>query len=263
MRAIPEDNLGYPVLITLDSGNTGSGFYLRLEPFLFLVTAKHVLLNDAGKLRSSKATALSYGRQIADASKTVIHLDLDLLQSANIGIDPAHDLAIIRIGKLDGERYSNPIGVAFQSLAPSGIVTVAENTIHNFDAVMISNPVIIFGYPISLGLSHLPQFEYDRPLLRSGIVAGKNLKKRTIVIDCPSYPGNSGGLVMQIEQEGLQLLYRAVGVVSEYIPALQPWFDAKGTQQGSGLVNSGYSIVTPVDYVRQLAAALPLDNKSS
>src|SRR5271166_2532588 len=43
--ALPDDNLGYPVLIKLNNGNTGSGFYLKSGTALYLVTAKHVLYN--------------------------------------------------------------------------------------------------------------------------------------------------------------------------------------------------------------------------
>jgi hypothetical protein len=47
-RLIPDDNLAYPILITLKSGNgtsisSGSGFYLNTATAIYLVTAKHVL----------------------------------------------------------------------------------------------------------------------------------------------------------------------------------------------------------------------------
>jgi hypothetical protein len=32
-----------------------------------------------------------------------------------------------------------------------------------------------------------------RPLLRKDVLAGQNLQKRSLVLDCPSFPGNSGG----------------------------------------------------------------------
>jgi hypothetical protein len=44
-RAIPDDNLGYPVLITLPGVGTGSGFYINATKYTYLVTAKHVLFN--------------------------------------------------------------------------------------------------------------------------------------------------------------------------------------------------------------------------
>jgi hypothetical protein len=44
-RALPDDNLGYPVLISFDGGVFGSGFYLDTSSALYLVTAKHVLFD--------------------------------------------------------------------------------------------------------------------------------------------------------------------------------------------------------------------------
>src|ERR1700722_4487530 len=41
--AIPEDNLAYPVLITLKNGSTGSGFFLNTSHATYLVTANHVI----------------------------------------------------------------------------------------------------------------------------------------------------------------------------------------------------------------------------
>ena len=45
-RAIPEDNLAYPVLLILKGGGTGSGFYLNTPTTQYLVTANHVIADD-------------------------------------------------------------------------------------------------------------------------------------------------------------------------------------------------------------------------
>jgi hypothetical protein len=45
-RAIPDDNLAYPVLIivkTAKVSSTGSGVYLNTEDAVYLLTARHVL----------------------------------------------------------------------------------------------------------------------------------------------------------------------------------------------------------------------------
>jgi hypothetical protein len=67
-----------------------------------------------------------------------------------------------------------------------------------FADVLISNDVYIFGYPSSVG--HSGQLDHTRPLLRKGIVAGKNEAKNTIILDCPVHQGNSGGLALQIDR---------------------------------------------------------------
>src|SRR6476619_5535761 len=48
-RAIPGDNLSYPVLITLENSNGatlgfGSGFYFNDDDAVYLITAKHVII---------------------------------------------------------------------------------------------------------------------------------------------------------------------------------------------------------------------------
>jgi hypothetical protein len=73
-RAIPDDNLAYPILITLGDNSSGSGFFLSSAGAVYLVTAKHVLFKDRPKqevdaknpdlqeLRSAKATLLCYSK---------------------------------------------------------------------------------------------------------------------------------------------------------------------------------------------------------
>ncbi len=45
---LPEDNLLYPVILALDNGMTGSGFYLNSNTSLYFVTARHVLGSPDG-----------------------------------------------------------------------------------------------------------------------------------------------------------------------------------------------------------------------
>lgn len=54
MRAIPGDNLAYPIQITLENGSQGSGFYLHEENQGYLITAAHVLLNQDESPKSNK-----------------------------------------------------------------------------------------------------------------------------------------------------------------------------------------------------------------
>src|ERR1035437_6546772 len=46
-RAIPDDNLAYPVLISVGNGSSGSGFFLNTNNAVYLVTSKHVLFNQS------------------------------------------------------------------------------------------------------------------------------------------------------------------------------------------------------------------------
>ena len=57
MRAIPDDNLCYPVVIDLADGQYGSGFFANSGVALYLVTAKHVLFDAKGQLLDKSAIA--------------------------------------------------------------------------------------------------------------------------------------------------------------------------------------------------------------
>jgi hypothetical protein len=116
--------------------------------------------------------------------------------------------------------------------------------------------LILFGYPTSLGFPQKPQFDSHRPLLRKGIVAGKNLQTRSIILDCPAYQGNSGGPVIQIEMDDKNFLmthFNIIGVVSQFIPFTDIWLNIRERYSNMTMLNSGYSIATPMDVVLEIA----------
>ena len=256
-RAIPDDNLAYPVLITLRNGATGSGFYLNTGKAIYLVTAKHVLFDPASqRLLDPAVELLSYSKDPSDSTHNLITLDLLVLQNAgNVKRHPSEDVAVVKLADnltpaTGGTRsFSSPMlpGVTLKEQARGGLLAVYLDAVKSFDQVLTGNEVMVFGYPTSLGLQQLPQIDVHRPLLRKGIVAGTNPQKRSIVIDCPSYPGNSGGPVVELDKEGFQTHFNVIGVVSQYVPF------ADVGRSFMMLSNSGYSIVTPMDFVLDLA----------
>ena len=106
--------------------------------------------------------------------------------------------------------------------------------------VLVGNEVYIFGYPTSLSIS--PEIDIKKPLLRRGVVAGKNETFKTIILDCPAFYGNSGGLVLEIEDTSItRTEYRAIGIIIRFIPFFKGWTE-----------NSGYSIAEPMDGLIEL-----------
>ena len=79
------------------------------------------------------------------------------------------------------------------------------------------------------------------------MVAGRNLERLSIVLDCPVYYGNSGGPVVQVETiPSEKKTFAIIGVIGEFMPFIdrgQTFFTAN---------NSGYSIATPMDFVLDL-----------
>lgn len=254
---IPDDNLAYPVLVTLRSaGNTvssGSGFYLRIDASIFLVTAKHVLalgFDDpkAGRVatRDLAVELLSYSKDLPVPQRNLIWFPFSALRDGgSIKIHPTRDVAVIKIATVVHNQMVVTTGLA-TAMSPSGLLTVARESVKTFEQVLVGNEAILYGYPASLGLPDTNQFDPLRPLLRKALIAGSDLEKRSLVIDGPVYRGNSGGPVFEIEQDFPSTHYRLVGVITQFIPLTQR------TPDFQLLLNSGYSIAEPMDFVLEL-----------
>lgn len=254
-RALPDDNLGYPASITIGH-SIGSGFYLNTATATYLVTATHVLFdlttprpnNIPPQLFARVLDILSYSRDPADRTPNRITVDTTLLGAANIIRHQTMDVTVVRMFTHTGENRLTALpGVTIRESSAAGILGVALDTISRFNEVLIGNEVILFGYPVSLGLQTMPQIDQQHPLLRKGIVAGVNLTLHSIILDCPVYPGNSGGPVIEIDQAGpFARRYRMIGVVDQYVPY------ADGGRSFTIMANSGYSVIVPMDFVLEL-----------
>jgi S1-C subfamily serine protease len=252
-RTIPDDNLAYPILLTLKTSNSrsvGSGFYLSTATTTYLVTAKHVL---AAGLASPDAELelLSYSKDLPIQKRIFIVVNLAALRAAgNVRLHQSQDVAVIKLGTFNqtGAQVTTTFqpGVTVRESADSGIVSVGMDTVRTFDQVLVGNDALLYGYPVSLGIRESPQFDPLRPLLRKALVAGQDPQKRSIIIDGPVYRGNSGGPAFQIEQEGFGFRYSLIGVVVEFVPLTERAEDFTLT------LNSGYSIVKPMDFVLEL-----------
>lgn len=260
-RILPADNLAYPVLITL-KGGSGSGFYLSTPKTMYLVTAKHVLFDPATQvLRDSELELLSYSKDISDPTPYVLTVGLSTLGKDNIAAHPTEDVAVVRIASFvanasDGEKTLSMLpGVKIKEKTErttSSLLGGEVSIVKTFDQVLIGNEVVVFGYPTSLGLQALPQIDSHRPLLRKGIVAGNNPQKHSIILDCASYPGNSGGPVLQVEPLAFGSRFYLIGVISQFVPFADVAIHPQYQYSSATIVNSGYSIATPMDFVLEL-----------
>lgn len=232
-RSIPDDNLAYPVLVQFPD-EKASGFYLNTNNSVYLVTAKHVLFDSptgnppSPHIHNGPMTLLSYPRNPKEPGKNLIQVDTAVLsQSGEITGHPVADVAVVRIGDIvanptDKDPGTKSIrflrGVTAPTASASGVLGVAMEAIKKFDDVLIANEVLLFGYPTSLGIEGTQQLDPQRPLLRRGIVAGLNPIGKSIIIDCPSYPGNSGGPVVEADRTTFNATFNVIGVVSQFVP---------------------------------------------
>lgn len=280
-RAIPEDNLAYPVLIMWENGSTGSGFYVNTGTGVYLVTAKHVLFDErthnlpecgfdpiTQKALVCWIRLLSYSKDPEDQTRDLLRLDLSVLQkNGDVKAHPSRDVAAVRLFSVTKPADSPPApgsaqgpapprrilslpGVTVESMAKDGILGVDIGSIKPFNRVLVGNDVVLFGYPTSLGLKQTPQLDPRRPLLRKGIVAGTDPSNESIVLDCPVYFGNSGGPVLELDRVGFMTHLVIIGVVSQYVPFVE--VGGSNTVAMQVMANSGYSIATPMDFVLEL-----------
>jgi hypothetical protein len=269
-RAIPDDNLAYPVLIQLPDMKA-SGFFLNTANSVYLVTAKHVLFtapsgNPPKPQLRGPMTLLSYPRDPKETGTNLIQLDTAaLFQAGEVTAHLTADVVVVRIAAIvegtgEGSSGQHPGdrkiaflgGVTSVSVSSSGILGVAMEAIKKYDDVLVANDVLLFGYPTSLGIQESPQLDPQRPLLRRGIVAGVNPMRRSIIVDCPSYPGNSGGPVVEADREVFRTKFDVIGVVSEFVPFEEKSISFPIRYENVNISNSGYTIVTPMDFVLEL-----------
>jgi len=240
-------------LIEGESGS-GSGFYLRKNNALFLVTANHVLYNKRGMLRHGVIIVTSYNNE-DDQQTNKIRIDLSLVEPM---LRDYIDVALIKIGNIpeedESELFNIHVAEGISSIGvPAKLFVPPASIITKLKDVMVSNDVFILGYPSSLGSSEKSQIQKDRPLLRKGSVAGINRHNSTIILDCPAYFGNSGGMAIELEDvEVGKGVYKVIGVVSEYIPFEEHMHSVELGYTNINSENSGYSVVIPMDTILEL-----------
>jgi hypothetical protein len=189
------------------------------------------------KLRMTSASLFSYPRDIGKDEINKCDLKLTkLYENGKIKYHNSSDVAVVLIGTFgkDGHLVYAIDGV---ELRGSGILGVGKDGYKLFNDVLISNTIYTFGYPTSISQIN-PFLDVKLPLLRKGTVAGKNKKLEIIILDCPVYKGNSGGIVIEVETvSAFEKKLKAIGLVTNLVP------------NPTDLQNSGYSVAVPMDRV--------------
>jgi len=183
-----------PVLVS-GCGGSASGFFWAHNKSIFFISAAHVLFKTDTILICDTITLESHSvpSKGGGGSDDIFVLDLRAaLRTGRLKRHPIQDVAVIELNTvIETQTIYYSSFVIVKTKSDSGIVPIG--TFMPFKDVTLSNDVYLLGYPRSIGAGNIPQLDYSQPLLRKGAVAGKNLKNNTIIIDCPSYPGNSGG----------------------------------------------------------------------
>jgi hypothetical protein len=264
---IPSDFLAYPVQIIMSSSSgSGSGFYVDTSSFAYLVTARHVIydllpminpLPERISVRDKRMILRSYSHEPDDKESNILNLDLEqLVRDNRVKFSSEHDVAVVQLMQFDsvgsGDRIGNLVrGAETLHHSKAGLFGKPLEWFLKFSDVVVGNQVFMFGYPSSIGLSQIPQIDYEKPLLKNGIIAGKNERLKTVILDCAVYPGDSGGPVLEVDRNEYTLpvttIFRPIGVVSQYVPYVD-----KNQPSNIYFANSGYAVVEPIDDVINL-----------
>lgn len=261
MFPLQEGYLKYPVRITLDGKPAGSGFFIEKDHVIYLVTARHVLADTSCSFIGSKVLVTAFSNQTGFDDRIEITFDLnDLNNRKAIKIHPSRDIVVIKIG--DWDHALKVVALTGVNLVRSGQgdLMVAQDTMfRKFDQVEISNDIYLFGYPTAIGLKGANTvLNLEKPLLRKGIIAGKDSKFKLFTLDCPAFGGNSGGPVTEVihlfhddgRYEGMGVYI--VGIVTEFVPYSQTFLDPLLGIPGQVIGNSSYSIAEPIDAILEL-----------
>ena len=256
-RQLPTGYLAIPVLVSLSDGSTGSGFYVSRSNYLYLATARHVLFDPkTGSLKGTNATFVSHQDNGTNGGRSELRVDIaELLKIKGIRAHAVHDVAVVRFATLENSTNMGFDTRYVQLVTNTGpsVVPVRSENLRRFSEVNVADDVYVFGYPSSIGLQQSPQFDYSKPLLRKGIIAGINDPGQTVVVDSAVYFGNSGGPVAVREQVNVFVTgFHVIGVVSELIPFVDIWENKRFGYTNANVSNSGYAVVEPVDFILEL-----------
>ncbi|MEI7776988.1 MAG: trypsin-like peptidase domain-containing protein [bacterium] len=259
---LPLNNLNYPVKISVGN-STGSGFLISFNSNIYLVTAKHVLYQQDGATKifslygdNLRITCYTFLEKQSQHDPIIYEVDLKIISSNNnLKFHPTADIVIIKLGVLDEKALLNYIpGISKIQESSGAVVHYSMDLSRKFDEIEITNNVFVLGYPVSLSTVEMKQINYDTPLVRKGIIAGKNYDNKTVILDCPVYGGNSGGMVLEINQDNAgKVSIHLIGVVVQFIPFVDQWRNVRFPElYNSNFQNSGYSVALPVDYIFDL-----------
>lgn len=263
---INESMLCSPVLLITNAGQ-GSGLFICDSSYSYFVTARHNLfsfdtihknnkIDTIYHLIAKSGKFIFYPHDIVKDEPAIVEMDIKNAFDNNlIKFHKEHDIAVIAIAKII--RVNSTLQTLnyfkqFQMGKATNIYCTFLKSLRKYSEVNIGSDIFLFGYPCSIGYQQNPQFDCTRPLLRKGIVAGKYERNKTIIIDSPAYFGNSGGPVWELIEGFSVEKAHIFGIVTEYIPYVEMWENKRIGAINTEVMNSGYSVVTPIEFVFEL-----------
>jgi hypothetical protein len=189
------------------------------------------------KLKAHIATVVTYAPGSGE-------LELGLTRMMIKGLvkyHPVQDVAVIKIGGSTTCEAHNCIDFVpeVQVRKSENLTALDATDVRLMHDVVMGSQVVVLGFTSSAtdGLS----LERKQPLLRKGKVAATNKELGIIALDCAVYPGDSGGLVLEIVEGSDERHFKGIGVMSGLLHYEKDKQDSKN-----------YSLATALDAVIEL-----------
>ena len=193
--------LRYPAIVSPGAifGRTASGVFLGSPTVAYLVTARHVLMNDTKALVKPFALVRGNASNPDEDRGYVLELDLDLLQrSGNWKEDLEHDVLVVRF--MWDSKLTEGVRVKYEP--PSGPAMVAFPSVLRLHDIALQQSVYLAGYRVSLIPRGAETSELNVPKIREGKTLLKNEEKGQIVSDYLAVGGDSGAPVFMFARGG-------------------------------------------------------------
>lgn len=244
-----EIDIGSVAVLIQTAIGSGSGFYIQdsSKHFICLVTACHVIINpQQNVLYSDSILFISYKKNSQRDNRD--SFKISLVSASKMGMlryDIQKDVAVIKFAIFLGRAINYLPFVEKLTKSNTYISSIEIHNIKKIKELKTMSDVYTIGYPKSLSLN--ANFDYNRPLIRRGIISGVDITKNKIITDCPTYQGNSGGMVF--ETELLSDTFYVIGIVSQFVPFEEHWINEAYGYFNTNVYNSGYTVVVPIDAV--------------
>ena len=257
----PRDSKYNVVLLKSNTSAIGTGFWYASDKWMYIITAKHVLSNIDNLQFSSYIKG--YKEDMPD--EYAIDLTTATVKS-NIIRSDSRDIVAIRIGRItsdfqpvEGVTFTPPRFQNISSQPQENRTTICApiNRHHDFDDIDCVEDIVFFGFPSSIsryaGLFHTNQLDPNSPLFRKGVIAGKNTKNRTFIIDGAVYWGNSGSPVVLVSHDNIfPEKFSVIGVIKELIQYISISKNEANQLTNINSENTGYAVVEPIDTIIKL-----------
>ena len=73
---------------------------------------------------------------------------------------------------------------------------------------------------------------------------------KTIIVDCPSYQGNSGGPLFEISEDKKKI--GVIGIVSRSVIQVEYLTNSYYKYNNVNISNSGYTVIIPIEFAYEL-----------